>query len=86
IKVQLLGLNPEDHAHAQGAGTTGTDADSAYVRVSSSWAGNGYGHDTLPRVGMEVALDFLNGDPDKMFVTGVLHNGPNKPATFSHAG
>lgn len=86
IKVQLLGLNPEDHAHAQGAGTSGTDADSAYVRVSSSWAGNGYGHDTLPRVGMEVALDFLNGDPDKMFVTGVLHNGPNKPATFSHAG
>ncbi|MCP1571725.1 type VI secretion system secreted protein VgrG [Herbaspirillum rubrisubalbicans] len=86
IKVQLQGLNPEDHAHAQGAGASGTDADSAYVRVSSSWAGNGYGHDTLPRVGMEVALDFLNGDPDKMFVTGVLHNGPNMPATFSHTG
>lgn len=86
IKVQIQGLNPDDHAHAQGAGTSGTGADSAYVRVSSSWAGNGYGHDTLPRIGMEVALDFLGGDPDKMFVTGVLHSGPNTPATFSHKG
>ncbi|MFL9950158.1 type VI secretion system Vgr family protein [Paraburkholderia agricolaris] len=86
IKVQLQGLDPDDHAHAQGAGTSGTDKDSAFVRVSSSWAGTNYGHDTLPRIGMEVALDFLNGDPDKMFVTGVLHNGPNKPATFSHTG
>jgi len=86
IKIQIQGLNPDDHAHAQGAGTSGTQTDSAYVRVSSSWAGKNYGHDTLPRVGMEVALDFLNGDPDKMFVTGVLHNGPNMPATFSHTG
>lgn len=86
IKIQIQGLNPDDHAHSQGAGTSGTQADSAYVRVSSSWAGRNYGHDTLPRVGMEVALDFLNGDPDKMFVTGVLHNGPNMPATFSHTG
>ncbi|CAE6819842.1 type VI secretion system Vgr family protein [Paraburkholderia aspalathi] len=86
IKVQLQGLDPDDHAHAQGAGTSGTDKDSAFVRVSSSWAGTNYGHDTLPRIGMEVALDFLNGDPDKMFVTGVLHNGPNMPATFSHTG
>ncbi|AMO96168.1 rhs element Vgr family protein [Collimonas fungivorans] len=86
IKIQIQGLNPDDHAHAQGAGTSGTQTDSAYVRVSSSWAGKNYGHDTVPRVGMEVALDFLNGDPDKMFVTGVLHNGPNMPATFSHTG
>lgn len=86
IKIQLQGLNPGDHAHAQGAGTSGTQNDSAYVRVSSSWAGKNFGHDALPRSGMEVALDFLNGDPDKMFVTGVLHNGPNMPATFSHTG
>ncbi|MFM0414372.1 type VI secretion system Vgr family protein [Paraburkholderia aromaticivorans] len=86
IKVQIQGLDPDDHAHAQGAGTSGTDKDSAFVRVSSGLAGANYGHDTLPRVGMEVALDFLNGDPDKMFVTGVLHNGPNTPATFSHTG
>ncbi|WP_434116055.1 type VI secretion system Vgr family protein [Paraburkholderia caffeinilytica] len=86
IKVQLQGLDPDDHAHAQGAGTRGTDADSTFVRVSSAWAGPGYGDDVLPRVGMEVMLDFVGGDPDRMFVSGVLHNGPNRPATFSHTG
>jgi type VI secretion system secreted protein VgrG len=86
IKVQIQGLDPNDHEHAQGAGTSGTDKDSAFVRVSSSLAGQSFGHTSLPRVGMEVALDFLNGDPDRMFVTGVLHNGPNPPATFSHTG
>ncbi|MFM0489688.1 type VI secretion system Vgr family protein [Paraburkholderia graminis] len=86
IKVQIQGLNPDDHAHAQGVGASGTDRDSAFVRVSTSLAGQSFGHTSLPRVGMEVALDFLNGDPDKMFVTGVLHNGPNKPAAFSHTG
>jgi len=86
IKVQIQGLDPDDHAHAQGVGASGTDRDSAFVRVSTSLAGQSFGHTSLPRVGMEVALDFLNGDPDKMFVTGVLHNGPNKPAAFSHTG
>lgn len=86
IKVQIQGLDPDDHAHAQSVGASGTDRDSAFVRVSTSLAGQSFGHTSLPRVGMEVALDFLNGDPDKMFVTGVLHNGPNKPAAFSHTG
>lgn len=86
IKVQLQGLHAEDHEHAQGAGTSGHDQDSAFVRVSSAWAGTGYGHDVVPRVGMEVLIDFLGGDPDKMFVAGVLHNGMNLPARFSHGG
>lgn len=86
IKVQLQGLHAEDHEHAQGAGTSGHDQDSAFVRVSSAWAGAGYGHDVVPRVGMEVLIDFLGGDPDKMFVAGVLHNGMNLPARFSHGG
>ncbi len=86
IKVQLLGLQAQDHAHAQGAGTSRSERDSAWVRCSSSWAGPNYGHDTLPRAGMEVLINHLHGDPDKMFVAGVLHNGPNMPATFSHKG
>lgn len=86
IKVQLQGLHAQDHVHAQGAGTSGQERDSAFVRVSSAWAGAGYGHDAVPRVGMEVLIDFLGGDPDKMFVAGVLHNGINHPARFSHSG
>lgn len=86
IKVQFQGLDAADHAHANGSGTSDSERDSAFVRVSSACAGNNYGHDTLPRIGMEVVIDFLAGDPDKMLVTGVVHSGPNMPATFSHTG
>ncbi|WP_353627705.1 type VI secretion system Vgr family protein [Ralstonia pseudosolanacearum] len=86
IKVQILALNPDDHSHAQGAGTSGTDRDGAWVRWVSPWAGPNYGVDMLPRAGMEVLIGHLHGDPDKMIVIGVLHSGPNRPATFSHTG
>ncbi|MFS2113570.1 type VI secretion system Vgr family protein [Herbaspirillum frisingense] len=84
IKVQLQGVQGQGQDSAQGADPGGHERDSAFVRVSSTWAGAGYGHDAVPRVGMEVLLDFLGGDPDKMFVSGVLHNGTNRPARFSH--
>lgn len=86
IKVQILALHPDDHTHAQGAGTSGTDRDGAWVRWVSPWAGPNYGVDMLPRAGMEVLVGHLHGDPDKMVVIGVLHSGPNMPATFSHTG
>ncbi|WP_338642184.1 type VI secretion system Vgr family protein [Burkholderia pyrrocinia] len=86
IKVQILGLRADDHSHAQGAGTSGTERDSAWVRWVSPWAGPNYGMDMLPRAGMEVLIDHLHGDPDKMVVTGVLHGGPNMPTKFSHTG
>ena len=86
IHVQIQGLDPDDHQHADGAGTSGTERDSAAVRVLTGWAGENFGENMLPRKGMEVLLDFVNGDPDKMFVAGVFHNGVNMPATFSHRG
>lgn len=86
IRVQIQGLDPRDHEHANGAGTSGTERDSAAVRVLTGWAGENFGENKLPRKGMEVLLDFLSGDPDKMFVAGVFHNGINMPATFSHKG
>lgn len=86
IKVQLQGLDPRDHEHANGIGTTGTQDDSAWVRVMTGLAGDTFGENWLPRKGMEVLLDFLGGDPDKMYVAGVFHNGPNRPAAFSDTG
>ena len=86
IKVQIQGLDSADHAHANGAGTTGTDVDSAWVRVSGSLSGGRYGNSPLPRVGTEVVVDFLNGDPDKMFIAGVMANGRDLPAAFTHVG
>ncbi|MDB6047398.1 MAG: type secretion protein Rhs, partial [Pseudomonas sp.] len=50
---------------------------SCWVRVASSWAGANYGALTLPRVGMEVLVSYLEGDPDKPIVMGCLPNSLN---------
>ncbi|UZX37668.1 phage baseplate assembly protein V [Pseudomonas sp. B111] len=66
------------------------------MRVASGWAGNGYGGIAIPRVGMEVLVDFLEGDPDQPLVTGCLSTtagtsgalrvaGATRPAASSRA-
>ncbi|WP_321809742.1 type VI secretion system tip protein VgrG [Burkholderia sp. BCC1985] len=57
-----------------------SDQDSScWVRVSSPWAGGGFGGVQIPRVGDEVVVDFLNGDPDEPIVTGRVYNGEKMP-------
>ena len=51
---------------------------SHWIRVASSWAHDGYGAVVIPRVGMEVMVDFLEGNPDDPIIKGALHNGVNK--------
>ena len=53
------------------------DARSMRCRVSQNWAGNGLGGVVIPRIGMEVVVDFIDGDPDKPIVTGCVVNGSN---------
>jgi type VI secretion system secreted protein VgrG len=48
------------------------------VRVMHPWAGNGWGVQHIPRVGTEVCVAFINGDPDDPVVIGQLYNGTNK--------
>ena len=55
------------------------DASSCWVRVSQGWAGNGYGMMFIPRVGHEVIVDFLEGDPDRPIATGRIYTGFNAP-------
>lgn len=50
------------------------DQSSCWVRVASSWAGPGYGQVVIPRIGMEVFITFLEGDPDKPLITGCVPN------------
>jgi len=50
------------------------DKSSCWLRVSSSWAGDRYGGIAIPRVGMEVLVTFLEGDPDQPLVTGCLYH------------
>jgi type VI secretion system secreted protein VgrG len=64
IKVQFhwdrLGANDENS--------------SCWVRVMQPWAGAGWGHVFIPRIGMEVMISFVDGDPDRPLVMGTLYN------------
>ena len=55
------------------------ESSSCWVRVSQLWAGNGWGTMFLPRIGHEVLVDFIEGDPDRPVVTGRVYHGDNKP-------
>jgi type VI secretion system secreted protein VgrG len=55
------------------------DKSSCWVRVSSPWAGKGWGGISLPRKGQEVVVDFLGGDPDKPLITGRVYNAEQTP-------
>ena len=57
----------------------GDDTSSCWVRVSSAWAGQGFGGVQIPRVGDEVVIDFINGDPDRPIVTGRVYNEAKMP-------
>jgi len=50
---------------------------SCWLRVSSSWAGDRYGAIAIPRIGMEVLVTFLEGDPDQPLITGCLYHKEN---------
>jgi type VI secretion system secreted protein VgrG len=92
IKIRFPGMRAGDHAHAHGAGASGTPLDSAWVRVASNWAGSSSGiHQQagslhLPRVGSEVLVAFLGGDPDKPIVLSQLFNGTAAPPALSALG
>lgn len=57
----------------------GDDKSSCWLRVAQSWAGNLWGAFVLPRIGMEVVVDFLDGDPDRPLVTGAVYNALTMP-------
>ena len=48
--------------------------DSCWIRVSQPWAGRNWGTVSIPRVGQEVIVDFLEGDPDRPIITGRVYN------------
>ncbi|TCO78094.1 type VI secretion system secreted protein VgrG [Plasticicumulans lactativorans] len=50
---------------------------SCWIRVSQVWAGAGWGAMHIPRIGQEVIVEFLEGDPDRPIITGRVYNGTN---------
>jgi type VI secretion system secreted protein VgrG len=51
---------------------------SCWIHVSQAWGGAGYGGSNLPRVGQEVLVDFLGGDPDRPVITGRVYTNLQK--------
>ena len=86
IKVRFLFTRIEDHAHDGGAGSNDTDTDSAWVDVLTPWAGEGYGARFLPRAGETVVIDFFDGNIDRPFVTGRIHEAQRNPTKFDIRG
>ncbi|HTO92221.1 MAG TPA: type VI secretion system tip protein VgrG [Candidatus Sulfotelmatobacter sp.] len=62
--------------HWDRADTKG-DKSSCWIRVSQAWGGAGWGTLFIPRVGQEVVVDFLEGDPDRPLITGRVYNATN---------
>ncbi|MBV7539263.1 type VI secretion system tip protein VgrG [Duganella sp. sic0402] len=92
VKIRFPGTRLEDHEEAAGSGASDTETDSAWVRVASNWAGNGpgalqqCGTLSLPRIGTEVLVTFLGGDPDKPIIIAQIYNQDAPPISLSNAG
>ncbi|MCE6073979.1 type VI secretion system tip protein TssI/VgrG [Agrobacterium vitis] len=56
-------------------------SDTCWIRVSQSWAGGLWGSQVIPRIGMEVMIAYIDGDPDRPLVTGVVPN-TNNPVPY----
>jgi type VI secretion system secreted protein VgrG len=84
VKIRFPATRAQEHA--DGAGASGSDRDSAWVRVASGWAGNGAGNQCgarlLPPVGSEVLVAFAGGDPDKPVIIAQVYNGAAPPPGF----
>ncbi len=52
---------------------------SCWIRVAQAWAGNRWGMMFIPRIGMEVIVEFLEGDPDQPIITGCVYNSATMP-------
>lgn len=66
--------------------SSGDENSSCWIRVCSTWAGQGWGCESVPRVGTEVIVSFLDGNPDHPIVIGRAANSSRLPPSFSNTG
>ena len=83
VKIQFHWQRPKEHPDY---GARYDERSSCWVRVAYPGAGDGWGHQFIPRIGQEVVITFLEGDIDRPLVTGVVYNGRHSPPYFSGAG
>ncbi|EAB2013120.1 type VI secretion system tip protein VgrG [Salmonella enterica] len=53
------------------------ETSSCWLRVATVWSGNGFGAQFIPRIGQEVVVSFIDGDPDNPLIIGCVYNGAN---------
>lgn len=73
------GPSSSSSAAPAAASSDNSDKRSCWLRVSQGWADGGFGHMHIPRVGEEVLVDFLDGDPDRPIITGRVYNSNLTP-------
>ena len=80
IRIQFHWQRPDEHA----AGTAASnERSSTWVRVAMPSAGDGFGHQFVPRIGQEVLVAFLHNDIDRPVVVATLYNGQHATPGFS---
>ena len=57
----------------------GDEKSSCWIRVAQTWAGKNWGHIQIPRIGQEVLVEHLGGDPDRPIIVGSVYNGSTMP-------
>ena len=77
-------IHPDEHGRVKvlfpwDRDGAGDETSSCWIRVEQPWAGDGWGWMFIPRMGMEVVVQFVDGDPDRPLITGCVYNGENLP-------
>jgi type VI secretion system secreted protein VgrG len=70
------GMEKSTHEN-QGQEQAGDENSSCWIRVAQPWASSGFGFQFIPRIGDEVVVQFLEGDPDRPLITGSVYNSVN---------
>jgi len=78
-QTAIVTSEPDKHARVQVQFHWLRSGNQPWVRVGQIMAGKSWGAVFIPRVNQEVIVDFLDGDPDRPIITGVVYNGVNKP-------
>lgn len=79
VKFRWDRTGTEEKVHAnEGQEQAAPEDSSCWIRVAQPWASSGFGVQFIPRVGDEVIVQFIEGDPDRPLITGSVYNSVNK--------
>jgi type VI secretion system secreted protein VgrG len=78
VKFRWDRTGKEKADKSEGEEKAAPEDSSCWIRVAQPWASSGFGFQFIPRVGDEVIVQFLEGDPDRPLVTGSVYNSVNK--------